>query len=253
MIRAHSSSGKRAIPVPTAGKATARKPRKSAISRLRRVERRRPSAPVRPPNRMLAAWMTKRAFNVPPPVMAASPTSTGPSLRHSAWICGPPARAIAPATPPPNSRSLLAALTMASTSCCVRSPCKISTVRPPACQLISSRRRRREPGHRRHPGLDVLTRDRLQPTHAEVLDGEGRHHHRIPQGQAHRVIGLHLLLGEASEEPGGHRVAGAGWVNWWVDRQGGKVNVLAVTVECGAFRPLFDDQPAQREAMAQLL
>src|SRR5713226_7632055 len=202
---------------------------------------------------MLAAWMTKRALNLPPPVMAASPTSMGLIARHSAWICGPPAFAIAPATPPPSSRSLLAALTMASTSCCVRSPCRISTVRPAACQRTLTTETRGEPCHRCHAGLDVLTRNRLQPTHAEVLDGEGRHHHGVPKGQAHRVVGLHLLLGEAAEEPGGHRVAGAGRVDWRIHRQCGKVNVLAVRVEGRAFRPLLDDEPAQREAMAQLL
>jgi len=58
MIRAHPSSGNRAIPVPTAGKAIDRRPLSVAISRLRRVEPRKLSVLVRPPNRMLAAWMT---------------------------------------------------------------------------------------------------------------------------------------------------------------------------------------------------
>jgi len=58
MIRAHSSIGKCAIPVPTAGNAIDRRPLSFAISRLRRVEPRKLSALVRPPNRMLAAWMT---------------------------------------------------------------------------------------------------------------------------------------------------------------------------------------------------
>src|SRR4029077_172593 len=46
-----------------------------------------------------------------------------PKSSHSRWISSPPLRRMAPATPPPRMRSLLAALTMASTSISVRSPC----------------------------------------------------------------------------------------------------------------------------------
>src|ERR1700683_2046093 len=46
-----------------------------------------------------------------------------PISLHSRWIVSPPFRRIAPATPPPNCRSLLAAFTMASVSISVRSPC----------------------------------------------------------------------------------------------------------------------------------
>src|SRR5205823_7779389 len=56
------------------------------------------------------------------------PPATGPCAVHSSWIDGPPRRRIAPATPPPRTRSLLAALTMASTSCSTRSPWMITTL-----------------------------------------------------------------------------------------------------------------------------
>src|SRR5713101_4589754 len=42
---------------------------------------------------------------------------------HSRWISSPPLRRMAPATPPPRIRSLFAALTMASVSISVKSPC----------------------------------------------------------------------------------------------------------------------------------
>src|SRR5258708_21692620 len=46
-----------------------------------------------------------------------------PMASHSRWIASPPLRRIAPATPPRSCRTLFAALTMASTSISVRSPC----------------------------------------------------------------------------------------------------------------------------------
>src|SRR5713101_8998180 len=46
---------------------------------------------------------------------------------HSSWILGPPLMRIAPATPPPNIRSLFAALTIASPRASVRSPCRSVT------------------------------------------------------------------------------------------------------------------------------
>src|SRR5436309_10053250 len=70
--------------------------------------------------------MTKRAFSRAPPVTTACPVGQPPCLatieRHSSRICGPPARWIAPSTPPPPRREELAALTMASTSWRVISP-----------------------------------------------------------------------------------------------------------------------------------
>jgi hypothetical protein len=65
---------------------------------------------------MPAAWITKRAGSSPAPVSAAPPTSMGPWASHSRWIEGPPRLAIAPATPEPSTRALLAAFTIASTA-----------------------------------------------------------------------------------------------------------------------------------------
>src|SRR4051812_45014953 len=45
-------------------------------------------------------------------------------------MLGPPARWIAPSTPPPPANRLFAALTIASTSCCVMSPSTNSSSRP---------------------------------------------------------------------------------------------------------------------------
>src|SRR5205814_6158202 len=86
MIFAHSSSGKPAMPVPTAGNAMLFSPRSFAIFRQCEVEFRSASAVVAPPSRMLAAWITNRAFNFPPVVIAAYPTgmlpiSTGGKLK----------------------------------------------------------------------------------------------------------------------------------------------------------------------------
>src|SRR2546430_17665353 len=66
--------------------------------------------------------MTKRAGSRPPRVNLASPVAQPPSWRHSARIVGPPARWIAPSTPPPPSSVVLAALTIASVACSVMSP-----------------------------------------------------------------------------------------------------------------------------------
>src|SRR5690348_422532 len=49
-----------------------------------------------------------------------------PISLHSRWISSPPFRRMAPATPPPKIKSLFAALTMASVSISVRSPCWIT-------------------------------------------------------------------------------------------------------------------------------
>ena len=82
-----------------------------------------------------------------------------------------------------------------------------------------------------------------------MLDGERRHHHRVAKGKAHRFIGVDLLLGEAPKETGRDRIAGAGWIGRRINGQRGKVNVLAMAVQRCAFRPLLDDQPAEREPM----
>src|SRR3954464_11161507 len=66
--------------------------------------------------------MTWRAGSRPAVVTFASPVSQPPSNRHCSRISGPPARWIAPSTPPPPSRLELAALTIASTACSLISP-----------------------------------------------------------------------------------------------------------------------------------
>src|SRR5215472_943916 len=123
MMLAHSSSGNPATPVPTAGKAMDFKPRSFAIFKQCIVELRSASPVVAPPSRMLAAWITNRAFNFPAVVMAAYPTGMLPISLHSRWMASPPLRRMAPATPPPRIKSLFAALTMASVSISVKSPC----------------------------------------------------------------------------------------------------------------------------------
>src|SRR5438046_5252471 len=70
--------------------------------------------------------MTKRAGNLYPRVIFASPASQPPSVRHSASSAGPAARWIAPSTPPPPRSVVFAAFTIASTSNLVMSPRTIS-------------------------------------------------------------------------------------------------------------------------------
>ena len=80
------------------------------------------SAEVGPPRYMVAAWITQRAGSSPAPVATAAPSSIGAASSLSRWIAGPPAREIAPATPPPWRSSVFAALAIASTSSAVTSP-----------------------------------------------------------------------------------------------------------------------------------
>src|SRR5436190_5005145 len=122
MTRAHSSRGKPATPVPMAGNAMLLMAFSSARIKALRVARRSESAVVRPPSFMLAAWITYSALRFPPVVTAAAPKAMGPMRSHSSSIRGPPLRRIAPATPAPRIRSLLAALTIASTATSVMSP-----------------------------------------------------------------------------------------------------------------------------------
>src|SRR5439155_11426670 len=68
--------------------------------------------------------MTWRALRRWPPVILASPVLQPWSRRHSSTRPGPAARWMAPSTPPPPSNDELAALTMASTSSAVMSPCQ---------------------------------------------------------------------------------------------------------------------------------
>jgi hypothetical protein len=84
-------------------------------------------------------WMTFLAGSRPPVVITAWPVGQPPNWRHWAMISGPPAAWMAPSTPPPPARRLLAALTMASTSCRVMSPCSsTSLVLPISFSSISA-------------------------------------------------------------------------------------------------------------------
>ena len=74
------------------------------------------SAEVGPPRCMVAAWMTQRQGISPPPVSTASPSPIGARASLSRCTDGPPAREIAPATPPPCISRVFAALAIASTS-----------------------------------------------------------------------------------------------------------------------------------------
>src|SRR5690349_24131056 len=74
--------------------------------------------------------MTKRARRRPPGVIFASPVAQPPRSRHAPTISGPPARWIAPSTPPPPRSVVFAALTIASVSCRVMSPRTSSSVAP---------------------------------------------------------------------------------------------------------------------------
>jgi len=60
--------------------------------------------------------MTNLQGKSPAPVILASPVSQPLSVWHSASKEGPAAEWMAPSTPPPPSREVLAALTMASTA-----------------------------------------------------------------------------------------------------------------------------------------
>src|SRR5215211_500180 len=78
------------------------------------------------------AWMTWRAARRPAPVMRAWPVGQPPAPRHSDSSAGPAARCIAPSTPPPPSRLLFAALTIASAVTRVMSPWSSRKVVRPA-------------------------------------------------------------------------------------------------------------------------
>jgi len=73
------------------------------------------------------AWITQRHGMSPPDVGTASPMPIGATRSLSSWIAGPPARLIAPATPPPCASRVLAAFAIASTSSLVMSASRTST------------------------------------------------------------------------------------------------------------------------------
>src|SRR3954454_20406552 len=127
-IRAPSSSGKPPTPVPKATSARLRAPSSSARASVAAVARRMTSAEVGPPRRIVAAWMTQREGMAPAVVSTASPRPIGALRSDSRWTSGPPAREIAPATPPPCASSVLAAFATASTSRVVMSAWSTSTL-----------------------------------------------------------------------------------------------------------------------------
>ena len=91
-------------------------PSSSAFASVLAVAARMISAEVGPPSSMVAAWITHLDGSSPAVVATASPSSIGASSSLSSWIARPPARTIAPATPPPCRSSVFAALAIASTS-----------------------------------------------------------------------------------------------------------------------------------------
>jgi hypothetical protein len=91
------------------------------LDSVERVARSMISADVGPPSFIVAAWMTHFAGMSPAVVSTASPSPIGARSSDSRWTAGPPARLIAPATPPPCFSWVLAALAIASTSSLVTS------------------------------------------------------------------------------------------------------------------------------------
>ena len=85
------------------------------------------SADVGPPSSIVAAWITQRAGISPAVVSTASPSPIGARSSDSRCTAGPPARVIAPATPPPWRSCVLAALAIASTSRVVTSAARTSS------------------------------------------------------------------------------------------------------------------------------
>ncbi len=100
----------------------------SAFHSVAAVARRMTSADVGPPSSIVAAWMIQRAGIRPAVVCTASPSPIGARRLLCSWTSGPPAREIAPATPPPCCSIVLAALAIASTSRVVMSVSRTSTM-----------------------------------------------------------------------------------------------------------------------------
>src|SRR6185436_9775520 len=114
------------------------------------------------------------------------------SARHSARIAAPPFRWIAPSTPPPPRSDELAALTIASTACCVMSPWR--------------RTIRGTPSGKRAPLVLVLAADLLAARLA--VDGERserarreiRATHDAGEGPSHRGSELEALAVAAGQD-----------------------------------------------------
>src|SRR5438067_5548723 len=143
MRRAHSSSGNLPTPVPKAGSASDSQPSSSASCRHARVVCSTRSPLVRRSWLITAPWITHRAASRPAPVATAEPIGIGPFKSASRSISSPPARLIAPATPPPIQRQSFAAFAIASTSSAVISPSTTAISmaaridRPPIFTLLS--------------------------------------------------------------------------------------------------------------------
>src|SRR4051794_5390726 len=140
------------------------------------------SAEVGPPSSIVAAWITQRDGICPALVSTASPRPIGDLAALSRCSASPAARAIAPATPPPWSSCVLAALAIASTSSVVMSASRTS---------MSAIAGRLQPQRRR----DDRRRDHR-------LGGAGR-----PAAVLVVVRGRHLLVGLAGRGDGAHRQA----------------------------------------------
>src|SRR5215208_2363991 len=193
MIRAHSSGGKPPTPVPNAGSARDSAPSSSAARRQLSVVRRTSSAFVRRSCPITAPWTTQRAGSRPAPVATASPISMGPFPTASRSISSPPARLIAPATPLPIQRWLLAAFAIASPSRAVMSPSTTSSsVKERLEPDRQARRQRPEPvqrqEHPRHVRLArvgvVANRQQLAVAAEEhlLVSHEARQPHRMDLG-----------------------------------------------------------------------
>ena len=132
--------------------APARRARPRAAS-VEAVARRMMSSEVGPPSSIVAAWMTQRDGMSPAVVSTASPRPIGAFASDSRWTSGPPAREIAPATPPPWARSVFAALAMASTSSAVMSVSSTSIVAMTGYGTRMATIRRRVVAHGRVQGV----------------------------------------------------------------------------------------------------
>src|SRR5512143_206005 len=145
--------------------------------------------------------MTNLAGSMPPGVRTASPVGRPPgqTVRLISWhaerIAGPPARWIAPSTPPPLTRELFAAFTMASTFWRVMSPDIAKTVSFKKLRIENQRRcgrsaliRPDELGARKHvpldAGFEALLRRRRR---VERCDVQRVNAMRIPMGSGRRA------------------------------------------------------------------
>src|SRR5262245_58668421 len=121
-MSAHRSTARAPAPVPSAGNASRFTCFSSAFFSVERTALRTDLASAHLPSGLTAAWMIHGALSRPPLVTTAVPSGTVPILWHSSCTCWPATRRIAPETPPPITRSLLAEFTIASASTVVMSP-----------------------------------------------------------------------------------------------------------------------------------